>query len=239
MQEESVVLSSGARARVYRGSPEARVGVIILHPWGPVGGSIHDPHVVTVTRIFGKAGAATARVTFRTGFSFGSSPILDVKGAADELLKMSNIERLLIVGYSYGSIVAQSAPSELPNDVSLGWISIAPPLDVLWALFLFNGKTFLNKALLSNVPKLLIHPTNDQFCSTASFDSFFSNLPESKTQVKIKDAHHFDLAPVLPEIIPKWIQSTFDVDDLQAFVSGHFSSFSTNPNSTSHLSSSS
>ena len=218
MKEEVVLLRSGARARVCRGTLEAKVGVIALHPWGPLGGSMDDPHVVTVTRLFGSQGCATARVAFRTGFSCGASPLLDVEAAAEVLLDMDNIDRILVVGYSYGSIVAMAA--DFPE--SIGWVSINPPLDVTWALFLFKGHEMLERARKTQKPKLLLHATNDGFCSNESFDSFVKSLPDHKLPINIPGANHFDVIRHIPDAIHRFLREAFHVTDFNAFVRGDF-----------------
>ena len=221
LNEEAVTLKSGARARISRGSQECKVGVIALHPWGPIGGSMHDPHVVAVTRYFGNHGCATCRVAFRTGFSCGTAPILDVVSAADKLLEF--VDSILIVGYSYGSIVAMAAPAEIPQCIA--WVAINPPLDVTWALFLFNGSKLLEEARTSKLPKLLIHATVDQFCSNPSFDAFISHLPEPKFPLNIPRANHFDVVQHLPGALSQFLRSAFYVSDTTAFARGDFSAF--------------
>ena len=37
--------------------PGARVGVIVAHPWGPLGGSMHDIVVGTAVNLFAEVGA--------------------------------------------------------------------------------------------------------------------------------------------------------------------------------------
>lgn len=154
-----------------------------------------------------------------TGFSCGSSPIADAAAASQKLLELSNIDRVLVVGYSYGSIVAMASTEAIPE--SLGWVSIAPPLDYVWALFLFNGRAVLDQAHTS-LPKLLIHPTRDQFCATKSFDDYFAALPEPKIATKVRGATHFDLVNHIPGALAQWLQTAFGVDDVGAFARGNF-----------------
>lgn len=209
--EEARRLPTGAYCRIYKGT--GRVGVVALHPWGPLGGSLHDPHVVTVTRFFGHAGCATARLQFRTGFSCGPSPIADTVAAANALLE--HVDRVLIVGYSYGSIVAMAAVNDIPEAV--GYVAINPPLDYVSLLFLFNSKILQTPTKL---PKLLLHATHDQFCANASFDSYFATLPEPKLALRV-DSNHFDVVSHLRPALSQWIQAHFTVD-VEAFALGSF-----------------
>lgn len=220
LKEVPIRLSTGASCRVSRGSDEARVGVIVLHPWSALGGSLHDPHVVVAARYFGHAGCATARIQFRTGFSCGPSPISDVSAAAQYLLDIPHIEKILVIGYSYGSIVAMASAEALPEDAVLGWVAIAPPLDYAWALFLFNGSAILDQIKNFKTPitkKLLLHPTRDQFCTTRSFDKFVAGLPDPKLSLKVQGAHHFDLVNEIPDALTQFLRDQFDTDNPRTF----------------------
>ena len=48
-REAVVTLESGATAALRRGAND--IGVVCLHPWGPLGGSRDDPHVLTLSLI--------------------------------------------------------------------------------------------------------------------------------------------------------------------------------------------
>jgi len=176
---------------------------------------MHDPHVTAVSRLFGSYGAATARVAFRTGFSCGSSSVDDVVAAAEALLAIPNVESVLVCGYSYGSIVAMAAAKAIPE--CLGWVAINPPLDVAWALFLFNGAALLEDAKTA-LPKLLIHATADQFCANRAFDDFVTQLPEPKLAINVKGASHFDVVRHIPDALTQFITHAFAVDSIHTFV---------------------
>ena len=64
--------NSTVHARVIVSSNRSPVAVICLHPWGVMGGSLHDPHPATVCQIMAEAGCSTARLNFRSGI--GSPP---------------------------------------------------------------------------------------------------------------------------------------------------------------------
>ena len=61
---------------------QSPVVVIALHPWGPMGGSMYDPHPHTVCALMGKSGCSTVRFNFRSGLGFGGGSIEDVKAVA-------------------------------------------------------------------------------------------------------------------------------------------------------------
>jgi len=135
------------------------------------------------------------------------------------LLEQDTVTRLLIVGYSYGSIVAVAAATAVPEAV--GFVAINPPLDVAWALFLFNGHQLLDQGKKTPLPKLLIHATRDQFCSNESFDAFVDALPDVKLAVNVQGANHFDVVRHLPDAIRRFLRHAFDCD-LQRFAKGDF-----------------
>ena len=150
-----------------------------------------------------------------------------VKEAAEFLLKGNHQGRrkgkapvrLLLVGYSYGSIVAASASAGIPQVI--GVISIAPPIGVRHWLFLFNGNYHLEQARKRpDLPQLLIIGDQDNFTSEGDFMAVVKSMrQESTTGAVLKGADHFfrgrekDLMDILGMyIIALSIQS-------QAFVS--------------------
>ena len=77
-------INGGVNARLLvQGSP---VGVIVCHPWGPLGGSMHDPVVLAACRVFADAGCTTCRFDFRSGLGCGGSSADDVRAVARHLL---------------------------------------------------------------------------------------------------------------------------------------------------------
>ena len=105
-------------------NPASNVVVIATHPWGVMGGSMYDPHPVTVCKLFRQAGYSTCRFNFRSGLGRGWGSIEDVKSAADYYTNPEKNDapgaagpratKVLLVGYSYGSLVAMAAASVIP-----------------------------------------------------------------------------------------------------------------------------
>mmetsp|Transcript_67839 Transcript_67839/g.201898 ORF Transcript_67839/g.201898 Transcript_67839/m.201898 type:complete len:237 (+) Transcript_67839:44-754(+) len=197
------------------------VAVIATHPWGPLGGSMHDPHPTTVCRLMAEAGCSTARFNFRSGINFGGSSIEDVKAVADWFTEPRDgdpplASQVLLVGYSYGSLVAAAAASEIPR--SVGYAVINPPVSYAWALYLFNGRHMMEKAADSaGKPKLLMIGTEDVFCSVETFQSFVDSLPEPKTAMVKDGVDHFSMYGHLRGALTSWITAAFGVADLQSF----------------------
>ena len=91
--------------------------------------------------------------------------MLQVVGVCRHLENLpSPPKHILLVGYSYGSMITNAAADEL--DSIKGFVGISTPFSVFWALSLFNGGTLLKKSH-SDKPKLLITGTQDNFTSEA------------------------------------------------------------------------
>lgn len=195
------------------------VVVIALHPWGPLGGSMDDPHPVTVTHLFGKAGCSTARLDFRSGIGSGESSVADVKAVAAWFVeprdgKAALASQVIIVGYSYGSMIGAAAAAEIPQCVA--WAALGPPLGYSWALYLWNAGSLRARAANSaGKPKLLMLGTSDEFCSERSFQGFVQELPEPKKAVVLDGVNHFSIHPHLPQALKDWVRQGFGVPDLE------------------------
>lgn len=216
--EEKGLLSTGAECML-RQSGGGKVGVVVLHPWGPMGGSYDDPHVTTVARYFGGFGCATCRVNFRNGFSRGEGSVLDAVAAADLLLSLESIDGVLVVGYSYGSCVAMRAAERVEKLV--GWVALNPPLDYAWFLYFCNWSHLtVAKTLVAH--KLLVHATEDVFCSNATFDAFAEGLQSPKTVLRAHGAPHFDVRRAIVPALDRWIRDDLKCADGQAFARGEY-----------------
>ena len=58
-----------------------QLAAVVCHPWGPLGGSMHDYCVSKIVSIFAKAGITTLRFNFRYGIGQGYSSAADLRGA--------------------------------------------------------------------------------------------------------------------------------------------------------------
>jgi len=106
-------------------------GVIVTHPHSLYGGNMENPVVEAITRVYADKGFTTLRFNFRgVGksdgvFAEGSGEQLDVSGAIEYLLR-EGIERVHLVGYSFGARVL-AGMSHLPPQVCLQ-LHVAPPV---------------------------------------------------------------------------------------------------------------
>jgi alpha/beta superfamily hydrolase len=152
-----------------------RLAVIVCHPWGPLGGSMHDPTVVSIVSLMTEAGLTTLRFSFRSGIGRGHSSAADLRAACAMLRSLDTPpEALLLVGYSYGSLVVADVAPTLPDVAAFAMV--APPFGFERALFL--GRSVSASAQQSAKPKLACIGSDDQFCSPELFDAFSKRCAE-------------------------------------------------------------
>ena len=97
---------------------------------------------------------------------------------------------ILLVGYSYGSIICGSASSKIPQCVAT--IMISPPLAVRHWLYMFNGNFHLDAARLRRLPLLMMIGSKDNFTSEDAFMDVVHTMPQNTTTGAIlKEADHF------------------------------------------------
>ncbi|KAJ3358720.1 hypothetical protein HDU91_005143 [Kappamyces sp. JEL0680] len=172
----------------------AEILALVLHPYPPLGGN-KDNHVVRfvcnlLNESFGiaslalnmrGAGASQGRCSW-TG-STETNDIVQVCVWVREMLQKDFgwvRPRLLLVGYSYGSIIGLNAAPEMEDLV--GVISISYPSLVVWALTMFQTQSIINNLskIPAAIPKLLLLGANDNFSSTEHWQGFLKAIPDPK-----------------------------------------------------------
>lgn len=124
----------------------ARAAAVLLHPHPAMGGDRHHPLVVAVAEGLAAAGIAALRIDLR-------DPDVDVSACrlealAAELSAEIGVERLVLVGYSWGSVVsATAAPADL-----LARVLVAPPVSMIDL-----------PAPTDGTPALVLVPAHDQY----------------------------------------------------------------------------
>lgn len=97
---------------------------------------------------------------------------------------------ILLVGYSYGSIISASASASIQQ--CIGSVMISPPLAVRHWLYMFNGNHHLEQARKRNLPLLMMIGSDDNFTSEDAFMDIVHTMPQStSTGAVLKDADHF------------------------------------------------
>jgi alpha/beta superfamily hydrolase len=146
-------------------SKNSQVCVILTHPYGRLGGNLHNNVVEACFELFSSLGFMTVRFNFRgvghstgRGTFRGTGEMEDVMSVYKFVKNRENLRPryVLLVGYSYGSMATCAVFQDIPD--CIGIVSISYPAGVLWALTLGNSSKFLEglKAKPSNIHKLFI-----------------------------------------------------------------------------------
>jgi alpha/beta superfamily hydrolase len=99
-------------------------------------------------------------------------------------------KHVLLVGYSYGSIICASASASIPRCIGVAMIS--PPLAVRHWLYMFSGNYHLEQARQRRLPLLMMIGSEDNFTSEEAFYGCVHTMPQlTTTGAVLKGADHF------------------------------------------------
>lgn len=215
--EKPFRLTTGSDALVAdRGST---VAVIVTHPWGLLGGNMHNNVVSAAVLFFQRLGLTTARFNFAgSQLGRGYAQVEEVHHVARCLLDGAWTDpaapprHILLIGYSYGSLIASSACAGIPE--CIGVVSIAPPFAVQHWLLMFNAAYHLEQAVSRPaLPRLLVIGSEDNFTSERAFrDHIQTSFPsQSTTGAVVKGADHFfgGRERDLMHVIGQWLMVVF------------------------------
>lgn len=220
LEEKHTIPSFHTNAQI--ADMNSRVAVIVTHPWGPLGGDMHNNVVVAAVLYFHSIGITTCRFDFAgSQVGRGNAQVTQVQQAASYLLQGKHIPSsntnnkppsyILLCGYSYGSLIVASASSLIPQ--CIGCISIAPPISVQHWLLCFHGKFHANQARQrTSLPRLYILGSRDNFTTEPAFREWVSSFPrETTTGAVLKGADHFfhKREADCMAIIATWLVSTY------------------------------
>ncbi|CAB4378601.1 unnamed protein product [Rhizophagus irregularis] len=211
--------------------------VIISHPYGPLGGNNNNNVVVAVENFFLRKGYLTLAFNFRgSGKSKGRTSwtgepenndfrtMLNFlansgKISDDNIVIIPKISGVIIIGYSYGSLMATSltsSPTQYPFTTSFVLISL--PLSVIWFLTFFRSSAYqtnLQNLLSSSSTRVLfIFGDSDQFTRASKYKQWIKDNNvlgnERWNVVELKGVDHFfvyqQMEDVLIDVIQKWLQ---------------------------------
>ncbi|KAJ1633205.1 Alpha/Beta hydrolase protein [Pavlovales sp. CCMP2436] len=194
-----------------------RLAIVACHPWGPLGGSMWDVVVEEAVDLFGQsAQLTTLRFNFRSGVGSGASSADDVRGACAYLLQLRQPpESIVLIGYSYGSLIVAGVAEDIPEVVAFACIS--PPLNWAWALYMCSHRALIARAQQAGAAKLLIIGEVDNFCDVAQFQRFHESLSHPKQAVILRGSvDHFNVYKYVQEHLSWWACSVFDVQHVAA-----------------------
>mmetsp|Transcript_12646 Transcript_12646/g.15950 ORF Transcript_12646/g.15950 Transcript_12646/m.15950 type:complete len:309 (+) Transcript_12646:119-1045(+) len=198
----------------------SEVAVVITHPWGPLGGDMHNNVVSALALRFQKMEITTLRLNFSgSQIGGGKKEVEEVVHAANFLLDGSHLDHemnnfsndgsliysserktsghsrapsgILLVGYSYGAFIAASASAHIAK--CIGAVSIAPPFKFQKLLLMFNERHHNMLAHYKNsLPRLLIQGSSDNYTSVKDFECNVQSYSASTTMaVVLENCDHF------------------------------------------------
>ncbi|KAN0055380.1 hypothetical protein ACTA71_008491 [Dictyostelium dimigraforme] len=193
------------------------VAIVVTHPHPMLGGSYRNNVVLgIVDYISNYLQIPTLCFNFRgvgksegRGSWFGSSERLDTLAAVNYLLTTQRlstpIKHVIIVGYSYGSVIGSSIADQ--HDSIKAFSSISYPFGPLTLMLLGS---LLKYALDSPKPKLFLTGDNDNFTSVSTFKKRMKEFKHSdslETKIFDGDIDHFygGNERNLAKEISKWI----------------------------------
>ena len=107
---------------------------VLCHPHPRFGGTMHDAVLDTVARALLQAGVTCLRFNFRgvgasAGDHDGAAEADDVVAAAQWLAESQQPQQVMLVGYSFGAVMAWQALPDLPEIARV--LLIAPPVGTM------------------------------------------------------------------------------------------------------------
>mmetsp|Transcript_27579 Transcript_27579/g.82222 ORF Transcript_27579/g.82222 Transcript_27579/m.82222 type:complete len:127 (+) Transcript_27579:1-381(+) len=105
------------------------------------------------------------------------------------LRDVPGVRRVLLVGYSHGSIVAGAAASEL-GEVVAGLVTISPPWPWAWLLFLGNAHALVRASLVRR-PKLFLLGSWDVFTPPSFWRKALAEFPAPLRAALVRGCGHF------------------------------------------------
>jgi uncharacterized protein len=199
----------------------SNVAVIITHPWGVLGGNMHNPVVVAAAHFFQtKVQVTTLRFDFcGSQIGFGTAQVQQLVQLTQDVIEQTAAQQILLVGYSYGALIAASITTRtIPN--LIGLVAIAPAFGVAHWLFCFQSDSLLRKGKDNDdsaLPRLFIMGDADNFTDRATFaatiQKYYPSSSSSKSVVLEGGVDHFFRSrkerEVLNHVIGNWLLETF------------------------------
>jgi len=174
-------------AQISEGDGQKQLGIIVLHPHPQFGGTMAHNVVRAAYKFFANQGYPALRFNFRGigksegKYSDGIGEKDDALAACEYLIKAGkNVQKLLIVGYSFGAAIAGAISDRLSQIV--GYIAISYPFTMF--------SQFVKEARISK-PKLFLIGDQDDFTPIGEFNKAITTFPEPKSVKIMARMDHF------------------------------------------------
>ncbi|CAG8452548.1 6776_t:CDS:2 [Paraglomus occultum] len=208
---------------------------IISHPYGPLGGNFNNNVVVAIEEFFLSREYLTLAFNFRgvgksegrTSWT-GAAECDDYRTMVDflanqgeisgkRILHIPPVSEIVIVGYSYGSLMATSL-SSYTTSVPLSFVIISYPYSVIWFLTFFCTSQYLTcfgDLVASDESVLFVYGDSDQFTSVRKYrrlveDCHLTEKP-NWTVRELDDIDHFwygtGMETALIDVLKEWLNA--------------------------------
>jgi hypothetical protein len=157
---------------------------VVCHPHPLYGGTMDSQVVISVASVYRDLGIPVARFNFRGvggsegSHDNGSGEVEDLRAVAEYLLDRTSGRRLLIAGYSFGSVVAAASDASLEASHLM---LIAPPTE---------SYTFAPEGYFS-CPAIVVLGEIDELARPQSASKWASQLSSKTTIITVAGADHF------------------------------------------------
>ena len=215
---------------------KCKTAILLTHPWSVLGGDMDNNVPETLCKAFAHAGYYVVRFNFRgVGKSKGRCTcrasgerkdvlkIVDMLTGNDKIknskeckqyakLGIPKLKRVLLVGYSYGSMITNSCV-RMRKEI-IGYVSVSCPFPVIWFLSCFNTRN-LWEGMLTVKPKLFLCGTDDDFTSESSFSDYIMQMPKfNRRSVMIEEINHgwWKKEVALGGLILSWMRKTWKME---------------------------
>jgi uncharacterized protein len=169
---------------------------ILLHPYGPLGGNCENHLVKAICKLFSKNAYSCLRFDMKGSGSSPGRTSWNGQPECNDLIEICKDDRfidkeIVLVGYSYGSVIACFSALAIPNVVGL--VSISYPSSFLWALTAFNQKIYLDglRNLSPDLEMLFVIGKNDNFSSLRQWESMLDGANVKMENRVVIDSDHF------------------------------------------------
>ena len=189
--------------------PGAPAGLVVCHPHPLYGGDMDNPVVVRVADVGGELGLATLRFNFRgVGGSTGShgggeAEEADVEAALGWMTQ--HVERVALVGYSFGAAVCAAVGARWPRVAGLALVAPAIGAGTGRPGRTAEGLIQMLGSPGAPSPVLIVAGDSDEYCPVWALHRLRRELPRAHVQI-VAGANHFFFGKLFPlgEAIREW-----------------------------------
>ena len=160
-----------------------RAAAVVLHPHPSMGGNRHHPLVVAVAEGLAACGVAVLRPDLPDPDTVTAARELDLM--AQDLVSEVGVSQLMLVGYSWGSIVTVLASVKAAKRVL-----VAPPVSLIG-----------DGLAPAGIPTLVLVPAHDQYGPPDAVHAVMADWPATTIEI-IDGTDHF-LAGAMGRIVDR------------------------------------